>query len=29
MDVAAGAHGRVYVVDTVKNAILVFEPVTV
>jgi hypothetical protein len=29
MDVAADARGRVYVVDTVKSAIFVFEPVTV
>jgi hypothetical protein len=29
MDIAADSHGRVYVVDTVKAAILVFEPVTV
>jgi len=27
MDIAVGLHGRVYVVDTVKAAILVFEPV--
>jgi hypothetical protein len=29
MDIAVDARGRVYVVDTVKAAILVFEPVTV
>jgi hypothetical protein len=29
MSVAAGAHGRVYAVDTVRNSIFVFEPVTV
>jgi hypothetical protein len=29
MDIAVNARGRVYVVDTVKAAILVFEPVTV
>ena len=29
MDIAVGSHGRVYVVDTVKAAILVFEPVNI
>ena len=29
MDIAADARGRVYVVDTVKLAIFVFEPVNV
>jgi hypothetical protein len=29
MDIAVDSRGRVYVVDTVKLAILVFEPVKV
>jgi len=29
MSIAVGSHGRVYVVDTVKASIFVFEPVTV